>query len=262
MAVLGAPMCLIFIAYRQHLRYPLILAANRDEYYARPTASAHFWTDAPQVLAGRDRKGQGTWLGITRTGRFAAVTNFRAPGVNREGALSRGRLVSKYLQGQHSAYDYCRALGSRFQDYNGFNLLVGDLQQLCYCGSEEPTANRLEPGLYGLSNHLLDTPWPKIRRGKQVFRELLANDDLASEDLLQLLADRVRLPDEELPHTGVGLEWERVLAPIFITSERYGTRSSTALLVSARGQVQFVERTFDPSLGGPSTKRFDFFLTQ
>ncbi len=255
-------MCLIFVAYRQRADYPLIVAANRDEYYRRPSAVAHFWDDAPKVLAGRDLKALGTWLGVTREGRFAAITNFRAPRRNRDNAPSRGRLVGDYLRGQTSPGAYCKAISSSAGAYNGFNLLLGDRDELWYYENEANVARALQPGLYGLSNRLLDTPWPKVARGKEIFRRLLANGSLSETGLLRMLVDRSCPPDELLPDTGVGLTWERTLAPIFITSDTYGTRSSTAILVNAEGRLKFTEHTFGQEPSKQSTQRFEFFLTR
>lgn len=253
-------MCLIFIAYRQRPDYPLIIAANRDEDYERPSAAAHYWYDAPKVLAGRDLKAFGTWLGITREGRFAAVTNFRDPRRIRDRSPSRGRLVSDYLRGDASPRVYCQEISASAADYNGFNLLLGDRRELWYYPSEGDRARAIEPGLYGLSNCLLDTPWPKLTRGKEAFCRLLADNHVSETGLLHLLADCTCPPDDRLPDTGVGLTWERILAPIFIRSERYGTRSSTAILVNVEGRVQFTERSFAPGANEPATQRFDFFL--
>jgi uncharacterized protein with NRDE domain len=253
-------MCLIFVAYRQCADYPLIVAANRDEYYRRPSAVAHFWDDAPKVLAGRDLKALGTWLGVTREGRFAAITNFRDPRRNRHNAPSRGRLVGDYLRGEASPSAYCKEISASGGAYNGFNLLLGDRDELWYCASEENVARALQPGLYGLSNRLLDTPWPKVVRGKETVRQLLASGGLSETDLLRMLVDRSCPPDELLPDTGVGLTWERTLAPIFITSDTYGTRSSTAILVSAEGRVKFTEHAFGQGPNKQSTQRFEFFL--
>ncbi|MGF1612693.1 MAG: NRDE family protein [Gammaproteobacteria bacterium] len=255
-------MCLIFVAYRQRADYPFLVAANRDEYYRRASAAAHFWADAPQVLAGRDLEAFGTWLGVTRKGRFAAVTNFRDPDRNRVGALSRGQLVRDYLCGEVSPRAYCQAISARATLYNGFNLLVGDRHELWYYASEGVGARRLRPGLYGLSNHLLDTPWPKVVRGKAEFRRILANGSLSDRDLLRLLADRTRPPDDQLPDTGVGVVWERLLSPIFIGTDTYGTRSSTAILVTAQDRVQFTELSFARATDERSIQRLEFSLSR
>ncbi|MGC1954933.1 MAG: NRDE family protein [Gammaproteobacteria bacterium] len=253
-------MCLIFVAYRQRADYPLIIAANRDEFYRRPSAAAHHWNEAPTVLAGRDLKARGTWLGITRAGRFAAITNFRDPRRNRDSAPSRGQLVRDYLCGDLSPQAYCQAISSSAAAYNGFNLLLGNRRELWYYASQGDRARALEAGLYGLSNCLLDTPWPKVVRGKELFRRLLTQERLSETALLHMLADRTCPPDELLPDTGVGLPWERTLAPIFIRSDHYGTRSSTVLLVTAEGRVQFSERNFVQGSNEHATQRYEFSL--
>lgn len=235
-------MCLILFAYRLHPRYRLLLAANRDEFYARPALPLAFWPDQPQVLAGRDEQGGGTWLGVSPAGRFAALTNYRDPTAIKPGAPSRGGLVEAWLAGQASPADYLDRLQVRAEDYNGFNLLLGTSDELWYYGSRAGVPQRLPPGLYGLSNHLLDTPWPKVERGKQALAALLDSPEPALSDLFTLLADRTQPPDEQLPDTGVGLALERLLAPLFIESPQYGTRCSTALLWAQDGRLTVAER--------------------
>jgi uncharacterized protein with NRDE domain len=251
-------MCLILLAWRMREDFPLILAANRDEFYARPTAPAAFWAESPELLGGRDLKAGGTWLGITRAGRWAALTNYRDPAAVRPDAPSRGRLVSDYLSGEEAPEACLRRIESDAGQYNGFNLLLGDRGQL-FCFSSRGERRRLEPGLYGLSNRLLDDPWPKIERGKRGFREILARPGgPAPEAFLTLLADQERPPDAALPDTGVGLAWERILSPLFIASEHYGTRSSTVLTIDRQGGVAFVERLFQGGRDPWMTSRFDF----
>jgi uncharacterized protein with NRDE domain len=235
-------MCLIAFAYRQHPAWQLILAANRDEFYARPTASMAYWEDAPEVLAGRDLVGGGTWLGITRSGRFAAVTNYRDPGGLREDAPSRGLLVADFLRGTEKPQAYLEILRTGADRYNGFSLLVGDSHGLYYFSNRENAVRELHPGIYGLSNHLLDTPWPKVLRVKRALRQLIEANAVETQRILEILADPLRPSDEDLPDTGVGLTWERLLSPVFISSEHYGTRSSTALLISHDGRVSLTER--------------------
>jgi uncharacterized protein with NRDE domain len=251
-------MCLILFAWKAHAAYPLILAANRDEFYERPSAPAAFWPDTPGLLAGRDLKAGGTWLGVTRSGRLAAITNYRDPASLKQGAPSRGELVSDYLLGQESPGEYLRRLAPRAGRYNGFSLLVGDRSELFYY-SNRGEAVRPAPGIHGLSNHLLDTPWPKVERGKQALERLLVGEQNPSpEALIGILASRSKPPDNWLPDTGVGLEWERILSPLFIESPTYGTRCSTALLVDRQGAVTFVERVFDGGSESRWTSRFDF----
>jgi len=255
-------MCLILFAWKMHETYPLILAANRDEFYERPSAPAAFWADAPDLLAGRDLKAGGTWLGITRNGRLAAITNYRDPASLKKEAPSRGHLVSDYLRGRESPDEYLQRLDPRAGRYNGFSLLVGDRSELFYY-SNRGEASRLAPGIHGMSNHLLDTPWPKVNRGKQTLERLLAGDRNPSpEALLDLLASRSRPPDDQLPDTGVGLEWERILSPLFIESPTYGTRCSTVLLIDRQGVVTFVERVFNGGSEPRVTSRFDFRIAE
>ena len=233
-------MCLILVAWQQHPEYPLIVAANRDEFFARPTAVAAQWPDLPHVYGGRDLEAGGTWLGISDSGRFAAVTNVREPG-QPPGERSRGHLTRDFLAGDMTAADYANRLqGER---YAGFNLLAGDGTTLSYASNRGATARVLAPGVYGVSNHLLDTPWPKLTASKQRFAAALAA--LPDESgFFALLADTEIVPDEHLPATGVPLPWERLLSAVFVRSPQYGTRASTLLLLPARGAATLIERSF------------------
>jgi uncharacterized protein with NRDE domain len=241
-------MCLILFGYHSHPRFRLVLAANRDEFYTRPTDPADFWEDAPEVLAGRDRSAGGTWLGVTRGGRFAALTNIREPGRQQPQAPSRGALVADYLRGSLPPGDYLHALRTEDERYNGFNLLAGDQSGLWYYSNRaDRSPRRLEPGLYGLSNALLNTPWPKVERGRRGLAAILTDPSGPHpETLLDLLADRSIPPDQDLPDTGVGLERERLLAPLFIDGETYGTRSSSVLLLGDE-RAELIERSHDSS---------------
>jgi len=238
--------CLILFAHRAHADFRLVMAANRDEWFGRPTAPAGFWSDAPDVFAGRDLEANGTWLGVTRAGRFAAITNFRDPGSNRADAPSRGALVSAFLTSAVSPSAYLESLRSDARRYNGFSLLVGDETTLQYFSNREDEVRDLSPGVYGLSNHLLDVPWPKVRVGKARFAAKL-DGRVNAQELLEVLDDTDEAPEEALPRTGVSLEWERQLSPLRIRAGEYGTRSSTVLLISAEGEVSFVERSFSAS---------------
>jgi uncharacterized protein with NRDE domain len=251
-------MCLVLIALDSHPDYSLILAANRDEFYDRPTAPAAFWDDAPTVLAGRDLKAGGTWLGIDRHGRFAAVTNYRQGQRESPAPRSRGRLVSDFLTGDTGAQEYFERVRSEADLYNGFNLIASDAGGAFYFSNREGRVRGLAPGLYGLSNHLLDTPWPKVAATKSAFGTLLS--DGAHEitaDLFALLADRNRPADALLPSTGVGPEWERLLSSAFIASDDYGTRSSTVVLLGRDGHAVFVERSFGPRGVAGAESRFE-----
>ena len=244
-------MCLILFSYKLHAKYRLILAANRDEFYNRPTASLNYWSDHPEVLAGRDLKGNGTWLGITRSGRLAAITNYREPAAHMENAPSRGILIRDFLTGNASPEHYLNAVSKKSKTYNGFNLIAGDPSGLYYYSNRATRVRQLQPGLYGISNHLIDTAWPKIQRGKDLLKgQLNGREKIDIEKIWEVLADRSLPADKALPDTGVGLQWERILAPLFINSPDYGTRSSSIVLMEYSGRVTFLERTFENSTAG------------
>ncbi|HZV53805.1 MAG TPA: NRDE family protein [Rhodocyclaceae bacterium] len=235
-------MCLVLVAWRAHPDYPLVVAANRDEFFARPTAAASFWPDS-DILAGRDLKEGGTWMGITRGRRFAALTNFRAPERHRDGLASRGRLVADFLAAKEEPMPWLQALASRTTEYNDFNLIVSDGETLACLASITGDIRLLEPGVHGLSNHFLDTPWPKVQAAKSALSDaLVALPDDAP--LLELLRDDSIHPDEALPRTGVSLEWERLLSAAFVRAPDYGTRSSTILLIGADRTLTFDEQTW------------------
>jgi len=240
----------------------MVLAANRDEFYDRPTAPLAFHDDLPDILGGRDLKHHGMWLGITRSGRIAAITNYRDSGLSISDAPSRGFLVRDFLIGKESPKHYLEHLKSIGSRYNGFNLLVGDGSDLYYYSNRGNNIQRLEPGMYGLSNHLINTPWPKITKGKLDIENLLnGKEKINPEDIFNILRDGSYPPDRMLPDTGVGLDWERILSPLFITSEGYGTRSSSIIFIERGGEITFMERTFIPD-GGVSraekTRKFSF----
>lgn len=239
-------MCLILFAWRTHPRYRLVLAANRDEFHARPTAPAAFWEAAPQLLAGRDLEAGGTWLGVTRQGKFAAITNYREPPEAAPQQRSRGELVTDCLLGSAPAPDYARQLQSGTSAYRGYNLLLGDTEDLVYVSNRREGVTPVLAGVHGLSNHLLDTPWPKVRAGRERLAGLLHEDRIDPEALLALLADPQPVPGAEPPVFDPALAPEQVTRMAFIRSPAYGTRSSTVLLIGRDGEVVFVERQFDP----------------
>ncbi len=254
-------MCLVLFALDEVPEYRLVLLANRDEFYDRPTAPAGFWEDAPDVLAGRDLRAGGAWMGVSRSGRVAFVTNYRDLSSHKPEAPSRGGLVAGFLQRHEDPEAYLRRLAPEAERYNGFNLLVGDQRGLFYFSNREGAVRRLGPGLYGLSNHLLDTSWPKVASGKAALRRALSERRTEVEDLLDVLSDAARARDDLLPETGVGKDWERVLSSIFIESEGYGTRSSTVLLMGRDGQVTFAERSFAGGREMHETQVFQFRVT-
>lgn len=254
-------MCLIIFAFRSHREYPLIIAANRDEFYERPTAAASFWEDAPDVLGGRDLRGGGTWMGIQRGGRLAAVTNYRDPRFMKDVATSRGRLVSSFLRGDEEPLSFLHRVMEDAAAYSGFTLLLGSPEALWWYSNAGGGITPVQPGIHGLSNHFLDTPWPKVERGKELLAELLAGTGRPSpERILAILEDAHRPPDHLLPHTGVGIEWERMLSPLFIASPFYGTCSSTVLLVNRGGEVLFVEKDQRPGPSEGAVTQFEFLL--
>ncbi|HMV00854.1 MAG TPA: NRDE family protein [Rhodocyclaceae bacterium] len=235
-------MCLILVAWRQHPQYPLVVAANRDEYHSRPSAPAAPWQEDIRVIGGKDLEAGGTWLALRSGGRFAAVTNVREPGVAK-GNRSRGLLVSDYLLCGSAPLHYCRKLEGG--DYSGFNFLAADTTALVYYSNRNGSPEVLPPGIYGVSNHFLDTPWPKLTAAKAAFTEALAALPIR-DDCFALLADRAIAPDTRLPATGVSLEWERRLSAIFVLSPDYGTRTSSVAWITASGEALLEERNFFP----------------
>jgi uncharacterized protein with NRDE domain len=247
-------MCLILIAWQAHPDYPVVLAANRDEFQARATAAAHWWREPP-LLAGRDLAAGGTWLGVTGDGRFAALTNYRDPTRQRPDAPSRGTLVTQTLAQARPPGEHLLALRASASDYNGFNLLFGDAQHLAVYESVPAAGRLLPPGVYGLSNHLLDTPWPKVVSAKAALAGALTR--LPDRDpLLQLLRDEAQADASQLPRTGLSLEWERLLSSAFIRAPGYGTRCSTILTIDARGRASFSEWTWNEA--GQQAGRVDY----
>ena len=252
-------MCLILLSYRSHPVYPLILAANRDEFYERPTAQASFQKETPDILAGRDLKDGGTWLGITKTGRIAAITNFRDIRNLKSDAPSRGGLVSEFLCGNENPVEYIQNIRRVSDRYNGFNLILGDRSGLFCFSNTDGVLHEISPGTHGLSNHLLDTPWPKVKRGKGLLSSLISEaENFPPDEIFHILADTSRPADRYLPDTGIGLEWERLLSSTFIQSEIYGTRSSSVIFVDRENNVTFTERIFISGPGEHEATEFSF----
>lgn len=240
-------MCLILFRFDPSKPQPLVIAANRDEAYQRPSTAASHWSDTPAVYAGRDLEANGTWLGVDTRGRFAALTNFRDGSPLSPGSASRGELAANFLQGEVSARDYMLQLQCHAASYQGFNLLIGDQQELWYYSNrqqQDSPATQLTPGLYGLCNGLLNDSWPKVEQGKRQLQKTLHQPRaLWEEELRQLLLDQQSYPDLSLPDTGVSLDIERALSPIYIRSEHYGTRTSS-IVIFERQQLQFTEHNY------------------
>lgn len=236
-------MCLLIIAIRQHEKLPLIVAGNRDEFHARPTQDAHWWTDNPDILGGRDLQAGGTWLAVHRGGRFAAVTNYRDAKQERAGLKSRGRLITEYLAGDQAPLDYLQAIDGG--DYAGFNLLVTDRNAAAYLSNRGAAMRELPAGIYGLSNATLDEPWTKVTRSKSCLQALIENDAVNETSLLRLLDDRQKASTNEVQTNGLSFSMAHALTAPFIVLPEYGTRCSTVLTISDAGNARFTERRFD-----------------
>lgn len=250
-------MCVCYLALNENSQFPLILLFNRDEFTARPAEFAHFWQGG-NFAAGRDIPSQGTWLAVGPHGKFAALTHFRDPKSHRPGLLSRGSIVPEFLQGKAGALEFMAQLDARATSFNGFNLLAGDSTECFYYSNRSHELRKLEPGIFALSNATLDTPWPKVTRGKNLLQHVLTarmnicsgqlfEAALLESELLEILHDNTPGEDADLPNTGIGQAHEKALSPIFIAAPAYGTRSSSVLLRDAGGRTTLVERTFDPA---------------
>ncbi|MFW6428772.1 MAG: NRDE family protein [Desulfosalsimonas sp.] len=256
-------MCLISIAIDSHPAYPLIVAANRDEFYSRPTEPLGFWEENPGILAGRDLQSGGTWLGVTEKGKIGAVTNFRDPGSMTPWGESRGQLVRNYLEGDTPPAEYLAEVEKNKNSYSGFNLVLGDTGQLWWYSNKNGGIVKLSAGIHAISNHLLNTPWPKVEKIKRKIYDLISNrDTIDPYEVLDLLFDRTQAPDSRLPDTGVNLQWERMLSPVFVASPDYGTRSSSVILVESSGRLVFCERTFSAKDGEPVPRETRCFEIQ
>ncbi|OLN22501.1 hypothetical protein BTO30_09350 [Domibacillus antri] len=238
-------MCLVNIAFQLEPELPLVIAANRDEFYHRPTAPSHWWEDAPGILAGRDLEKGGTWLGVSKAGRICALTNYRDPSQFSLKKESRGHIVRSFLEGEMDAWTFLNDLDKEKDRYPGFNIVAGTSETLySYSSSSGEKPSLLPPGIHSVSNAFMNTPWPKTVKAK---REMAAcfQDQKA---LFSLLADETKAPDDVLPNTGVSIEWERMLSPIFIKSREYGTRCSTVIMMKADGTIEWRERTFEAGI--------------
>lgn len=253
-------MCILFIAVNQHPDFPLIIAANRDEFHERPTAASSWWPQS-DMLAGKDLRAGGTWMGVSKRNRFAAITNIRAPHKEKSDARTRGELVSRYLMGSQSPKQYLSELSSDRNLYNGYNLLFGNLNGLFVFNSFENQSSPLDSGIYGLSNANLDSAWPKLDLGKtELARYCKQSKSLDNDHLFALLSNEQVAADEDLPSTGVSLEWEQTLSSIFIKTDVYGTRSSTVLLLDNDNRVHWEERSYSPSKELTNVNKQEFAL--
>lgn len=237
-------MCLIAFSYKQHPNYQIIFVANRDENYSRPTRAAGFWDENPNILAGKDLKAGGTWMGINKQGAFSAITNYRDPSIEKINPSSRGYLVLDYLKENGNPESYLHQIDQKADQYMGFSLLAGTGEQLGFYSNQQRKVKMLDPGLYGLSNRLLNTPWPKVQRAKSGLHDIIESGNISLYALFDLLTDDREASENELPDTGIPREIEKKVSPIFIKGENYGTRCSTVLLIDKHGAITFAERRF------------------
>ena len=249
-------MCLILFGYKMSKKYPFIFAANRDEFYQRPTAPMDFWK-SPHILAGKDLEQGGTWFGAHKNGRFAALTNYRNPTSIRPDAPSRGEIILEFLASMNPLENHFKGDSKKAAAYNGFNLLFGNKSDLFWYSNLKNKTQKVPPGIHGLSNRFMDTPWPKVTSGKAALKALI-RDTITLDGLFSVLADQSIPHDSQLPQTGVTLEWERILSPMFIQSDTYGTRSSTAMLMDQGGSLTVAERTYASGNKGIFTDRHFF----
>lgn len=253
-------MCLIFFSLQRHPTYKLILAGNRDEFYKRQTAPADFWKDNTQILGGKDLEANGTWLAMTKTGKIGFITNYRDPKNINPSAPSRGKLVSDYLEKDMLPTIYLEQIEKRAGNYNGFNLIVGSADEFWYLSNYRRGIQQISPGFYGLSNHVLETPWPKIVYGKERLTPILEQTEIHPDQLLDQLFDSTQAPEDRLPDTGIGLAREQALSSMFIKTPGYGTRCSTVVLIDRDNNVLFTERTYDLVTFNYSTQSFQFTI--
>ena len=258
-------MCLIIFSYRIKPKLPLVLAANRDEFFSRPAKSSAFWNfpkRSSSILAGKDLKAGGTWIGITRTGKFAAITNIRDPSQTENKLKSRGQITVDFLLSLKTPIEFASQLKANFTQYAGFNLLIGDTKNLVYINSHEELVSELKPGIYGLSNGIINSNWPKINNGRDKLENLLMYDnDITTDNLITMMYDQDIAADELLPNTGISIEMERKLSPSFITipEQGYGTLCTTGIILSDSGLIKFDEQSYDEK--GIPTKRnyYEFY---
>ncbi len=251
-------MCLIFLSYKQHKEYPLIILANRDEFYKRPTLAADYWKENPNILAGKDLEGGGTWMGVTKNGYLAMLTNYRDIANIKPNAPTRGKLVSDYLQGEFNPKEYLKALSKTGSSYNGYSLIAGNFNDPWYYSNYGNKIAQLGTGLYGLSNALLDSKWPKVETGKAELAPLLSKTTLDKEALFNVMTNQQKAEKNNLPNTGLSIEKERAISPRFINTEDYGTRCTTLITVSKEGIVDFTERQYSNGIATREENHYSF----
>lgn len=238
-------MCLISIAYQYHPKYKLILLANRDEFYQRPTREAHWWDENESVFGGKDLQAGGSWLAVSKNGKIGAITNFRNPSRIIKNKISRGQILSNYILSDISEKKYINELSDTGENFEGYNLLLGNQENLYHFSNINQKLTSITPGVYALSNHLLNTPWPKVEKAKKVMHKLIETGNVIDvEAAFKLFSDKQRAPDDQLPNTGIGLSYERHLSSIFIDIPQYGTRATTLLMIDNENKVYFEEREF------------------
>lgn len=244
-------MCLIVFSLQNHPQYAIILAGNRDEFYQRPTKPAHVWTTNPEMIAGKDLKAGGTWLGVSVKGELGAITNHRDIHHPKEGFKSRGVIIPDFLTFNGPLKERISRIRNEAEDYSGYNLVVGTSEQLYYISNINGAGQRIQPGLHGISNAFLDTPWPKVELAKKEFSKAIQTEEIDKEEIFELLNRSEPFPEEQLPDTGLSPEMEKAVSPVFIKTETYGTRSSTLLMIDKNGYVTFTERNYRNGTGDP-----------
>lgn len=251
-------MCVSVLAFNSYPDYELITVLNRDEFYKRNTIPAHYWKESPNILAGKDVEGEGTWVGVSRTGKCGLLTNYRDPKRRKDNVKSRGSLVTDFLLGNRGPFDYCRYVKSSLNQFNDFNLILFENGKLVYLSSVTGEIQLLNSGLYGLSNGLLDSAWPKVRKAKNTIQELLHDDTIRPQALASAMKDTEEYPDNQLPDTGIEKSAEKILSAIFVKTGEYGTRSTTVVTISKSSHITFFERTYTTVGDKQDDKIFDF----
>jgi uncharacterized protein with NRDE domain len=239
-------MCLLLFAYKVSDEFPLILAANRDEFYKRPTLPMNFMEQFPDILAGKDMEQGGTWFGLHKDGRFAGLTNYRNPASLKTHAPSRGKIIINFLESGKTPEIFIANLKPEADIYNGFNLILGNIDKLFYFSNVSKNIETIIPGIHGLSNCFLNTPWPKVEQGKKALERALQNKTEMPDKIFEILNDTTIAPDHDLPDTGITPEWERILSARFIKSPIYGTRSSIIMQIDSQKHIRITERTYSP----------------